>query len=71
MVHDTKKSWTMTPQPTRKRLGVGASCTVKLRFLHPKNQVKDKIPNQSSSQQLTEGGENHPQGQQGLHRVST
>ena len=33
--------------------GVGASCTVKLRFLHPKNQVKDKIPNQSSSQQLT------------------
>ena len=45
--------WTMTPQPTRKRLCVGASCTVKLRFLHPKNQVKDKIPNQSSSQQLT------------------
>ena len=43
----------MTPQPTRKRLGVGASCTVKLMFLHPKNQVKDKIPNQSSSQQLT------------------
>ena len=44
--------WTMAPQPTRKRRGVGASCTVKLRFLYPKNQVKDKIPNQTSSQQL-------------------
>ena len=53
VVRDTKNYSTMTPQPTRKRLGVGASCTVKLRFLHPKNQVKDKIPNQSSSQQLT------------------
>ena len=53
VVHDTKNFWTMTPQPTCKRLGVGASCTVKLRFLHPKNQVKDKIPNQTSSQQLT------------------
>ena len=53
VVRDTKNFWTMTPQPTRKRLGVGASCTIKLRFLHPKNQVKDKIPNQSSSQQLT------------------
>ena len=53
MVRDTKIFSTMTPQPTRKHLGVGASCTVKLRFLHPKNLVKDKIPNQSSSQQLT------------------
>ena len=53
VVCDTKIFWTMTPQPTRKRLGVGASCTIKLRFLHPKNQVKDKIPNQSLSQQLT------------------
>ena len=52
VVHDTKTFSTMTPQPTCKRLGVGASCTVKLRFLHPKNQVKDN-PNQSSSQQLT------------------
>ena len=49
----TKKFSMMTPQPTCKHLGVGASCTVKLRFLHPKNQVKDKISNQSSSQQLT------------------
>ena len=53
MVHDTKKFWTMAPQPTCKHLGVGASCTIKLRFLHPKNHVKDKIPNQTSSQQLT------------------
>ena len=53
MVHDTKTYWTMAPQPTCKQLGVGASCTVKLRFLHPKNHVKDKIPNQTSSQQLT------------------
>ena len=53
VVRDTKTFLTMTPQPTRKHLGVGASCTVKLRFLHPKNQVKDKIPNQSLSQQLT------------------
>ena len=53
MVRDTKSFWMMTPQPTRKHLGVGASCIVKLRFLHPKNQVKDEIPNQSLSQQLT------------------
>ena len=53
VVRDTNNYLTMTPQPTCKCLGVGASCTVKLRFLHPKNQVKDKIPNQSSSQQLT------------------
>ena len=43
----------MAPQPTCKRLGVGASCTVQLRFLHPKTHVKDKIPNQTVSQQLT------------------
>ena len=49
----TKIFWTMAPQLTCKHLGVGASCTVKLRFLHPKNHVKDKIPNQTSSQQLT------------------
>ena len=49
----TQKIWTMAPQPTRKRLGVGASCTIKLRFLHPKNHIQDKIPNQTASQQLT------------------
>ena len=53
VVHDTKTFWTMAPQPTCKHLGVGASCTIKLRFLHPKNHVKDKIPNQTSLQQLT------------------
>ena len=52
-MHDTETFWTMAPQPTCKCLGVGASCTVKLRFLHPKNHVKDKIPNQTFSQQLT------------------
>ena len=32
----------------------GGNCiTVKLRFLHPKNHVKDNIPNQSASQQHT------------------
>ena len=39
-----------TNQP--KRLGVGASCTVRLRFLHPKNKVKDIIQNQTVTQQL-------------------
>ena len=39
-----------TNQP--KRLGVGASCTVRLRFLHPKNKVKDVIQNQTATQQL-------------------
>ena len=53
MVHDTKSFWTMAPQPTHKQLCVGASCTIKLRFLHPKYHVKDKIPNQTASQQLT------------------
>ena len=35
-----------------KRLGVGASCTVQLRFLHPKNKVKEVIQNQTATQQL-------------------
>ena len=39
-----------TNQP--KRLGVGASCTVRLRFLHPKNKVKEVIQNQTATQQL-------------------
>ena len=73
VVCDTKTFWTMAPQPTHKWLGVGASCTVKLRFLHPKNHAKDKIPNQTSSQQLTGliVQSNNLQSQQGLHHVST
>ena len=35
------------------RLGVGASCTVKLRFLHPKDKVNEKVPNQSASQSIS------------------
>ena len=35
-----------------KQLGVGASCTVRLRFLHPKNNVKEVIQNQTATQQL-------------------
>ena len=37
----------------RLRLGVGASCTVKLRFLHPKDKVNEKVPNQSASQSIS------------------
>ena len=44
---------TMAPIAQQKRLGVGASCTVKLRFLHPKNKVKDKVPNQMATQALS------------------
>ena len=40
-----------TNQP--KWLGVGASCTIRLRFLHPKNKVKEVIQNQTVTQQLT------------------
>jgi len=36
-----------------KRLGVGAECTVSLRFLHPKDKVKQRIPNQTRNQQLS------------------
>ena len=39
-----------TYQP--KQLGVGASCTICLRFLHPKNKVKEVIQNQTATQQL-------------------
>ena len=34
-------------------LGVGALCTVKLRFLHPKDKVNEKVPNQSASQSIS------------------
>ena len=30
----------------KKWLGVGAECTVSLRFLHPKDKFVEKIPNQ-------------------------
>ena len=37
----------------KKRLGVGAECTVSLRFLHPKDKIAEKIPNQTKSQKLS------------------
>ena len=37
----------------RLRVGIGASCTVKLRFLHPKDKVNEKVPNQSASQSIS------------------
>ena len=44
VVRDTKNFWTMAPQPTCKCLGVGASCTIKLRFLHSKNMSRTRFP---------------------------
>jgi hypothetical protein len=38
---------------TKKRLGVGAECTVSLRYLHPKDKVKQKIPNQTNAQKIS------------------
>ena len=43
----------MAPTAQWKRLGVGASCTIKLRFLHPKNKVNNKVPNQMAKQALS------------------
>ena len=37
----------------RLHLGIGASCTVKFRFLHPKDKVNEKVPNQSASQSIS------------------
>ena len=37
----------------KKWLGVGAECTVSLRFLHPKDKIAEKIPNQTKSQKLS------------------
>ena len=42
--------FTMAP---KKHVGIGAECTVSLRFLHPKNKVKATIPNQTSTQKLS------------------
>ena len=36
----------------KKRLGVGAECTVSLCFLHPKDKIAEKIPNQTKAQKL-------------------
>ena len=43
----------MPPTAQQKHLGVGASCTVSVRFLHPKNKVKEVIHNQTASQKLS------------------
>ena len=43
----------MSPSTQQKHLGVGASCTVSIRFLHPKNKIKEVIPNQTASQKLS------------------
>ena len=50
VVRASKKKLTMAP---RLRLGVGASGTVKLPFLHPKDKVNEKVPNQSDSNTTT------------------
>ena len=36
----------------KKWLGVGAECTVSLCFLHPKDKIAEKIPNQTKAQKL-------------------
>ena len=40
----------MAPMAQPSHLGIGASCTIKLCFLHPKNKVKEKILNQALQQ---------------------
>ena len=37
----------------KKRLSVGAECTVSLHFLHPKVKIAEKIPNQTKAQKLS------------------
>ena len=37
----------------KKWLGEGAECTVSLCFLHPKDKIAEKIPNQTKSQKLS------------------
>ena len=41
---------TMAP---KKWLGVGAECTVSLHFLHPKDKIAEKIPNQTKAQKIS------------------
>ena len=50
MCDQTGKTIKMAPS---KQLSVCASCTIKLHYLHPKNKVKEKIPNQTASQSLS------------------
>ena len=38
---------------SKKWLGVGAECTVSLHFLHPKDKIAEKIPNQTKAQKLS------------------
>ena len=76
------KTQKMTKNPTMpqtnqlKHLGVGASCTVQLHFLHPKEYDERGHP-EPDSNTATEwvdcpikGGEIHPSGGQGVHHVS-
>ena len=49
VVHAYKKL-TMAPHLC---LGIGKSCTVKLQFLHLKDKVNEKVPNQSASQSIS------------------
>ena len=49
VVHASKKL-TMAPHLC---LGIDTLCTVKLRFLHPKDKVNEKVPNQSASQSIS------------------
>ena len=49
-VWSVHKKNTMAPHL---HLGIGASCTVKLRFLHLKDKVNEKVPNQSASQSIS------------------
>ena len=37
----------------KKWLGVGAECTVSLHFLHPKDKIVEKIPNQTKAQKFS------------------
>ena len=73
----------MTKNPSMPRtkqskwLGVGASCTVWLHFLRPKNKVKEVILNQTGRQETEwvdcpiKGGEIHLSGGHGVHRILT
>ena len=37
----------------KKQLGVGAECTISLCFLHPKDKIVEKIPNQTKAQKIS------------------
>ena len=50
--HTCQKKIIPTMAP-KKRFGVGAECTVSLLFLHLKDKIAEKIPNQTMSQKLS------------------